>query len=146
MPQRAAMKDQSTKPLTGPRGVPIALFLWLTLLDTSVFVLDKLASQHAASVGGPFYVRVISQPWIYLAFALGPLQLFTWTKILKRIDLSLAYPLTTISYLATMLVSQVVFKESLGPRVWAGATLITAGVAVLGGGRDSAAKTSDESI
>ena len=115
-----------------PRGVPISLFVWLTALDTTVFVLDKVASVHASAASGPFYVKVISQPWIYLAFALGPLQLWTWTKILKRVDLSLAYPLTTISYLATMLVSQVVFHESLGPRVWAGALLITAGVAVLG--------------
>jgi drug/metabolite transporter (DMT)-like permease len=111
--------------------VPVALFLSLTVLDTTVFVLDKVASVHG-STGGPFYLRVVSQPWIWMAFALGPLQLFTWTKILKRIDLSLAYPLTTTSYLATMLVSQVMFHEALGPRVWAGAILITAGVAVLG--------------
>lgn len=107
------------------------------LLDTAVFVLDKVASQHASIVGGPFYLHVVSQPWIWIAFALGPLQLLTWTKILKRIDLSLAYPLTTTSYLATMLVSQLVFKESLGPRVWAGAILITAGVAVLGKAHDA---------
>jgi drug/metabolite transporter (DMT)-like permease len=114
------------------RHLPIGLFACLTALDTTVFVMDKLASNHASSVGGPFYLRVVTQPWIWMAFALGPLQLFTWTKILKRIDLSLAYPLTTISYLATMLVSELVFKESLGPRVWIGAMLITAGVAVLG--------------
>jgi drug/metabolite transporter (DMT)-like permease len=113
------------------RRVPFALFFCLMLLDTAVFVLDKVASEHA-SIGGPFYLRVVSQPWIWIAFALGPLQLLTWTKILKRIDLSLAYPLTTTSYLATMLVSQLVFKEALGPRVWAGAILITVGVAVLG--------------
>jgi undecaprenyl phosphate-alpha-L-ara4N flippase subunit ArnE len=121
---------------TPSRRLPLAFFCILTLLDTTVFVLDKMASQHASIVGGPFYLRVITQPWIWLAFTLGPLQLFTWTKILKRIDLSLAYPLTTISYLATMLVSQLVFKESLGPRVWAGAILISVGVAVLGRGQD----------
>ncbi len=127
---------------TPSRRLPIALFGWLTLLDTSVFILDKVASLHASGHagvgGGAFYVRVISQPWIYLAFALGPLQLFTWTKILKRVDLSLAYPLTTISYLATMLASQFIFRESLGPRVWAGAVLITLGVAVLGKGDEQA--------
>ena len=114
------------------RKVPIALFLVLMLLDTSVFVLDKVASRQAMIVSGSFYLRVITQPWIWLAFALGPVQLFTWTKILKRIDLSLAYPLTTMSYLATMVVSDVVFHEQLGWRVWVGAMLITAGVAVLG--------------
>jgi undecaprenyl phosphate-alpha-L-ara4N flippase subunit ArnE len=128
------MEPPSSQPLLTPhRSLPVILFLALTLLDTMVFILDKMASLHASNVGGPFYLRVVTQPWIYLAFALGPLQLFTWTKILKRIDLSLAYPLTTISFLATMLVSQWVFKESLGARVWAGALLITAGVAVLGG-------------
>lgn len=114
------------------RKVPIALFLVLMLLDTSVFVLDKVASRQAMIVSGPFYWRVVTQPWIWLAFALGPVQLWVWTRILKRIDLSLAYPLTTVSYLATMVVSEVVFKEALGGRVWVGAMLIMAGVAVLG--------------
>jgi drug/metabolite transporter (DMT)-like permease len=125
-----------------PRKLPITLFVVLTVLDTTVFVLDKVASQHAAAVTGGFYLHVVTQPWIWMTFALGPVQLVVWTKILKRIDLSLAYPLTTISYLATMLVSQLYFKESLGIRVWAGAVLIMAGVAVLGG---SHAATSPES-
>jgi drug/metabolite transporter (DMT)-like permease len=112
--------------------VPIGLFLALLLLDTSVFVLDKVASRQAMIVSGPFYLRVVSQPWIWLAFALGPVQLVVWTRILMRIDLSLAYPLTTISYLATMVVSEVAFKETLGGRVWVGAMLIMVGVAVLG--------------
>ena len=114
------------------RRVPVGLFIVLMVLDTSVFVLDKVASQKAMVVSGPFYLHVVLQPWIWMAFALGPAQLFVWTKILKRIDLSLAYPLTTISYLATMVVSEVVFKEALGARVWVGAILIMAGVAVLG--------------
>jgi undecaprenyl phosphate-alpha-L-ara4N flippase subunit ArnE len=113
--------------------VPVGLFVVLMVLDTSVFVLDKVASQRAMVVSGPFYLHVVLQPWIWMAFALGPAQLFVWTRILKRIDLSLAYPLTTISYLATMVVSEVVFKETLGMRVWVGAMLIMAGVAVLGG-------------
>jgi drug/metabolite transporter (DMT)-like permease len=114
------------------RKLPFTLFLALMLLDTSVFVLDKVASRQAMVVSGSFYWRIVTQPWIWLAFALGPVQLVVWTKILKRIDLSLAYPLTTISYLATMLVSQVLFHERLGARVWAGAMLIMVGVAVLG--------------
>jgi drug/metabolite transporter (DMT)-like permease len=131
------MKQPATSIHARLGKLPVALFAVLTVLDTSVFVLDKIASLHAVDVGGPFYLRVVTQPWIYLAFALGPFQLLVWTRILKRIDLSLAYPLTTISYLATMLVSQLVFKEPLGVRVWAGAVLITAGVAVLGGSHGS---------
>jgi drug/metabolite transporter (DMT)-like permease len=114
------------------KRIPLHLFSCLTVLDTTAFVLDKIASTHADAAQGPFYLQVVTQPWIWLAFAIGPLQLWTWNKILARIDLSLAYPLTTISYLATMLVSQFIFHESLGPRVWAGAVLITLGVAVLG--------------
>ena len=49
-------------PRVGSRRVPVTLFLALTLLDTTVFVLDKMASQHASDVGGPFYLRVVTQP------------------------------------------------------------------------------------
>ena len=132
------MESPVDKPPAAVRRVPVGLFFVLMVLDTSAFVLDKVASQKAMVVSGPFYLHVVLEPWIWMAFALGPAQLFVWTRILKRIDLSLAYPLTTISYLATMVVSEVVFKETLGVRVWVGAILIMAGVAVLG-------KTPDES-
>ena len=126
------MESPVDNPPAAVRRVPVGLFVVLMVLDTSVFVLDKVASQRAMVVRGPFYLHVVLQPWIWMAFALGPAQLFVWTRILKRIDLSLAYPLTTISYLATMVVSEVVFKETLGVRVWVGAILIMAGVGVLG--------------
>ena len=49
-----------------------------------------------------------------------------------RVDLSLAYPLTSVSVPLVMLAATLIFNEPLGWQVWAGALLITAGVALLG--------------
>jgi drug/metabolite transporter (DMT)-like permease len=118
--------------------LPYLLFAVLLVLDTSSFLLDKLASRHALETGAEgihFYLTVASQPWIWGGFAIAPFQLLTYTRILKRVDLSLAYPITALAFPFTMLISQLGFGEHLTLPVWCGALLITAGVAVLGHGK-----------
>jgi len=79
-----------------------------------------------------FYMGVVTRPWIWLLVVIGPLQLWTWTRILKRADLSLAYPISSISYPATMIAAEIFFGERLSGLVWIGAALMTVGIAVLG--------------
>jgi drug/metabolite transporter (DMT)-like permease len=125
---------ESDSPANPPnrKPLPLGLFAALIALDTIVFSMDKVAANHATTAGGSFYYRIVSQPWIWIGLAVRPAQLFTWTRILQTVDLSLAFPLAATSYISTMLVSVLILHEHLGPLVWVGAVLIVAGVAVLG--------------
>ncbi len=123
-----------------PRRLPYALFAILLLMDSASFLLDKIASRHAVATGGEgiqFYIHIITQPWIWGGLALAPFQLVIYTRILKRVDLSLAYPITAFAFPCTMLISQFGLHEHLTFPVWCGGIIITAGVAVLGHGKQT---------
>ncbi len=68
---------------------------------------------------------------MWLGIGLGPLQLWVWTGILARTELSLAFPISSLCYPLTMVAAQLVFREQLGWQVWVGALLITLGVAIV---------------
>jgi multidrug transporter EmrE-like cation transporter len=51
-----------------------------------------------------------------------------WLVILSRIDLSYAYPMVSIGYIAVVLFSYFVFKENVSLIRWIGVITICAGV------------------
>lgn len=114
----------------------LALFALLLFLDTSAILLQKYSStavHPAGSSTSAFYTALVQQPLAWLAVALGPLQLLIWTRILARVDLGLAYPLTTLSYPISMFAAAFLFREHLTWPTWIGAALITAGASLLRG-------------
>ena len=117
------------------RRIPYKLFAALLVLDVAVLLIEKTAALYAADAPA-FYFGLMSQPWLWLSLGLGPVQLWTWTTILARTDLSLAYPVSSLSYPLTMLAARLVFGEHLGLRVWTGALCIVAGVMVVGSTAD----------
>ena len=115
------------------RHVPLGVLAVSVLLDVAVRLLEKAAVVRSAA--DPYPVLVISllkQPCWWLGLALGPLQLLTWIWILSRMELSVAYPVSSISYPLTMLAAQLGFGEQLSAQVWMGAFCITVGVAIIG--------------
>ena len=114
------------------RPFPWVSFVVLLLVDIIVWMFEKQGVAHAASGNVSFMLGVTAQPLIWIAVALGPLQLWLWIRILAGGDLSLAYPLTSLAYPLTMLCAQFIFHEHINWQVWMGAILITAGVALIG--------------
>lgn len=110
---------------------PIHLFSLLMILDVGAFLLQKLASDHATTTGRNYLLAVALHPWIWLSLAIAPLQLVVWTRILAKADISLAFPLTSLSVPLTMLASVWLIGERPSWEVWVGAVLITAGAAIL---------------
>jgi drug/metabolite transporter (DMT)-like permease len=106
-------------------------FAVLLLLDVCVFLLQKFASTRADGEGIAFLLSLITHPWVWLPLALGPLQLWLWTRILARTDLSKAYSLTSLSYPLTMVAAVILFHERLPLSVWLGGGLIAMGVALV---------------
>lgn len=109
----------------------LLLFALLIVLDVTVWALQKGALLRAETAGGSLVLALVAQPLAWVALLLAPVQLMLWTRVLARIDLSLAYPATSISYPLTMLVAVLLYHEKLGADVWIGAMLITVGVWML---------------
>lgn len=114
-----------------------ARFPWLLLailVSTQVldWVFDKIAVLHSEGVGLEYYTSLFVKPWVWFGIVISPFQLWLWNKILTRIDLSAAYPATSLSYPLTMLAMMELFGEHLSLQVWTGGLMITAGVALIG--------------
>jgi len=114
-----------------PHSFPWITFALLLLLDVVVWMIEKRGVSGVNSDEAFFMLGVASQPLIWIAIALGPLQLWLWTRILSKSDLSLAYPLTSFAYPLTMICAQCFFHEHVGWMVWLGAIFVTAGVALI---------------
>lgn len=125
------------------RRFPTFLFCQLMVLDVMVLLVEKIASNRVDGEGWSLVEGFVSQPWLWLVLGLKVGQLVTWTAILARADISLAFPLSSLSYPLAMLASTLVLGEVLGWQVWAGGILITAGAAVMGPGGHGA-KSSDK--
>ena len=114
------------------KNIPYLLFVILLVLDVVIMLIQKIAANQAQEVDSSFYVSLLVQPFLWIGLGLAPLQLLVWTKILARTELSIAYPILSFSYPLTMLTAQFVLGEHLNFKVWAGALLITIGVAIIG--------------
>ncbi len=115
------------------RCVPLGLFILLISLDVAVRLLEKTAVIGSLlDAHTTFTISLLKQPWWWLGLALGPLQLWTWMRILACTKLSIAYPLSSIGYPLTMVAAWLIFNEHLGWQVWIGAFFMTVGVAIVG--------------
>ena len=114
------------------KNIPYMLFIVLLALDVVIMLIQKIAANQAEESIHSFYISLLSQPLAWIGLGLAPFQLLVWTKILARTELSIAYPVSSFSYPLTMLTAQLVLGEHLNFKVWAGALLITLGVAIVG--------------
>lgn len=80
---------------------------------------------------GVFWKRVFSSPLLWAGIATYVLELGLWLAVLANAPLSFVFPLASVSYVGVMIASWLVLKETISPRRWAGALLITVGVAVV---------------
>ena len=114
--------------------IPYGCFAVLLVLDVLALLAEKMAALQSSGTGLVFYASLAKQVWTWLGLGLGPLQLWVWTRILARTELSVAYPLSNFSYPLTMIAAELVFREQLNGAVWLGALLITVGIAIVSRG------------
>jgi drug/metabolite transporter (DMT)-like permease len=107
----------------------------LLALDVAAFLLEKVAANRGHGEGWAYYWSLVKAPWMWGALAIGPLQLWTWTRILARLDISLAYPMSALSTPMTLLAAVLLLGEHLHWQVWLGAALVTLAVVILGDDR-----------
>lgn len=110
----------------------IRLFI-LILLQATLVIGSECFLKVALSKIGDF-----SWTWAFFKDALTCWQLYAagimaitgvveWMFVLKRYDLSLAYPLTAISFILSLVAGAVIFHEAVPPTRWIGVVLIMVG-------------------
>lgn len=69
-------------------------------------------------------------PWVISAFVAALLAAMCWIVALSHLDLSRAYPFVSASFAAVLVLSAIIFGETLTPLKIAGALLIISGLVV----------------
>jgi len=114
----------------------IAVALLLATVALTVF--GQLAFKWRIDEAGPFpseigeRLRFLTElaidPWVIAVFASALVASVTYGIALSRLELSVAYPVMSLSFVFVLIFSVVLFSESLTPGKAIGVALICAGV------------------
>lgn len=78
-----------------------------------------------------FILKLIANPWIYLALLFSTFSLFLWLFILTKADLNLAFSLDSMHYIFIAFASGLILKEKMGSLRWVGTISIVIGIALV---------------
>jgi drug/metabolite transporter (DMT)-like permease len=123
------------------RGVPLAVFGILILSEIfdcfGQFCFKKTAVAQGvisiASLGDAFgfLTGALCSGYLWMGLAAVTIVLVSWLTVLSKVDLSVAMPVTSVSYVFVALVSLTFLHEHVSPMRWFGILFILAGVAVV---------------
>jgi drug/metabolite transporter (DMT)-like permease len=74
---------------------------------------------------------IISSYYLWLGAITVIVSSVLWMKVLSKVDLSVAYPLISISYIFGLLASKFILGESISPVRWVGVGVIAIGIVLL---------------
>jgi undecaprenyl phosphate-alpha-L-ara4N flippase subunit ArnE len=113
----------------------------LLFVASSVVIeaLGHIAFKRAADFGrySPTAMSVLEAAlkrykWISSGVGCFVAQGICWTLALKTLDISLAYPISSMELIVIMILCRLVLKERVGFRRWIGVTLIIGGSILVG--------------
>ena len=91
--------------------------------------LNKIAiSTITLSNMGEFCAKGISSPLIWLGMIVYTVNFFIWIIVLSRVDLSVAVPVCSFSYIFVPILSIVFLGEMVNPLRWLGIIVIITGI------------------
>ena len=77
-----------------------------------------------------YLARFLTNPWVISSLLSAVIAAFAWIAALSRLDLSRAYPFVSASFVLVLILSAIIFGESLTLLKVAGAILIVTGLIV----------------
>lgn len=85
------------------------------------------------NLGTPFFLfkKILTNFGLFLGFTLFALSAITWLVVLSRVALSFAYPMVSLGYILTLLISWKFLGEVVSPLRWAAVMVICFGVFLL---------------
>lgn len=75
-----------------------------------------------------FILQNSCSPLVWLGIFFYTLPFFVWIVVLSKVDLSIAMPVATLSYVIIPVISVIFLREQVSLLRWAGILLIVAGV------------------
>ena len=106
----------------------LILLQGILVVGAECFLKVALAKIGEFSWTWAFFKGALSTWQLWLAGITAILGVVEWMAVLKRYDLSLAYPLTAISFILSLLAGTWIFHEAIPATRWIGVVLIMAGV------------------
>ncbi len=110
---------------------------WLILLS----VASGVAGQTALKVGveqpgaaamdrglGGLITTILTSPWVLLGLGLYGVGALSWIMVLRKMDLSHAYPFLALNFILIALVGRFALGEEVPLLRWAGISVIAVGI------------------
>jgi multidrug transporter EmrE-like cation transporter len=98
------------------------------ILKWQVGLAGPLPSDTYARIA--FLLRLLMNPWVVLSLGSAFLAMLTWMLALSKLDLSYAYPFTSLAFVALLILSVLVFNEPLTAPKVLGTVLIVSGLII----------------
>ena len=102
----------------------------VVLLSKGLKQIGELQSYTAVEIGR-LIGRGATNPWILLGTALETAFFVMLLVLLKRNDVSLIWPLTSLGFVLTALAAKFINHETVSPLRWAGVALIVIGAGLV---------------
>lgn len=108
--------------------------LLCVVLNTGAQVLLKIGTKALGEISFswgalfPLSLRLAQNPAIMVGLVLYVLSVAVWLFVLSRVDVSYAYPLSSLGYILTAFVGSWYLGEVLTPARWIGIMVILGGV------------------
>lgn len=118
-------------------GLTLKIFLLIVLNDVGDTIAQLLMKKGLIQTGidsvnfgniAEFAVRNASSPLVWLGIFVFVLNFFIWIVILSRVDLSIAMPVGSTSYIFVPIVAMIFLHEHVSVLRWAGILLIALGI------------------
>ena len=118
-------------------GLTLKIFLLIVLNDVGdtfaqLFMKKGLNLTGISNISlgniGEFAVKGASSPLVWLGLFIFVLNFFVWIVILSRVDLSIAMPVGSTSYIFVPIVSMIFLHEHISLLRWSGIILIIFGI------------------
>ena len=81
--------------------------------------------------GVVFLFRALLNPLVILSLALAFVAALAWIATVSKVELSFAYPFTSLGYVLILLLSSLILKEQIPTMRWIGVLIIGIGVFVV---------------
>ena len=101
------------------------LFFKMSALSTGI---SDVTVANAAN----FAAAIISNPWLWIGIILYLVNFFLWITLLSRVDLSVAFPMSSLTYVIVPVLAMFFLREKVHPARWAGIVFIIIGVSLAG--------------
>jgi len=115
----------------------IKVFLAIVMTDVvesvaEIFMKNGLNGMGIVSVNfnnfSECFLRGASSPFIWAGISLYVINFFIWIAVLTRVQLSVAFPVGSTSYVFVAILAAVFLREAVTPLRWLGIALIILGI------------------